>query len=167
MLQNRTCKGEVILEKEKLFLREKASWIFNLLLIYPHFPSLPPHTHTNILAVLCLTGATAESIIQPVSKTSHHISAEGGKKKRLCTISKPIWQLELYWESVWENAATKLTSRVAVKFSMLAAQRGWQVLNNQDILSPVPTVDTAGHVWVCTTNTAACPTKTAMARAAG
>ena len=49
-------------------------------------------------------------------------------------------------ECLWENAAAKLTGRIAVKLPMLAVQRGGQVLNNQDILSPAPTVDTAGHV---------------------
>lgn len=49
-------------------------------------------------------------------------------------------------ERLWENAAAKLPSRIAVKFPMLAVQRGGQVLNNQDILSPAPAVDTAGRV---------------------
>lgn len=49
-------------------------------------------------------------------------------------------------ECLWENAAAKLSGRIAVKLPMLAVQTGGQVLNNQDVLSPAPTVDTAGHV---------------------
>lgn len=62
---------------EKLFWgrKKKKSTIFNLFNIYPCFSP-----HANIPAVSCLTGATAESIIQHVSKTPHHISAEEKKK---------------------------------------------------------------------------------------
>lgn len=38
--------------------------------------------HTLIFLQSCLTGATAESIIQHVSKTPHHISTERKKKKK-------------------------------------------------------------------------------------
>lgn len=46
---------------------------------------------------------------------------------------------------MWENAAAKLADGIAVKLPMLAVQRGGQVLNNQDILSPASAVDTAAH----------------------
>lgn len=80
MLQNRTLSRRSHPgEKKKTFFEGKKQVGF--LICFSSIHIFPP-THTNILAVLCLTGATAESIIQPVSKTSHHISAEGGKKKR-------------------------------------------------------------------------------------
>lgn len=48
-------------------------------------------------------------------------------------------------EALWENAAAKLAAGIVVKLPTLAVQRGGQVLNNQDILSPAPAVDTAAH----------------------
>lgn len=78
MLQNRTLSRRSHPGEKKTFFEGKKQVGF--LICFSSIHIFPP-THTNILAVLCLTGATAESIIQPVSKTSHHISAEGGKKK--------------------------------------------------------------------------------------
>lgn len=128
---------------EKLFWgrKKKKSTIFNLFNIYPCFSP-----HANIPAVSCLTGATAESIIQHVSKTPHHISAEEKKKSPVPSPNQFGSWNSAERERLWENAAAKLPSRIAVKLPVLAVRRGGQVLNNQDILSPAPTVDTAGHV---------------------
>ena len=87
---------------------------------------------------------TAESIIHHVSKTPHHISAET-KRSVLSPNQFRSWN-SAERECLWENAAAKLSGRIAVKLPMLAVQTGGQVLNNQDVLPPAPTVDTAGHV---------------------
>lgn len=74
---------------------KKKSTIFNLLNIYP---CLSPHT--NIPVVSCLTGATAESIIQHVSKTPHHISTERKKKKALYHLQTNLAAGTLLRESI-------------------------------------------------------------------
>lgn len=123
--------------------KKKKSTIFNLFNIYP---CLSPHT--NIPAVSCLTGATAESIIQHVSKTPHHISTERKKKKK-SPVPSPnqfgSWN-SAERERLWVNAAATLPSRIAFKLPVLAVRRGGQVLNNQDILSPAPY---CWHSWLC------------------
>lgn len=103
--------------------------------------------HTLIFLQSCLTGATAESIIQHVSKTPHHISTE--RKKKKSPVPSPnqfgSWN-SAERERLWVNAAATLPSRIAVKLPMLAVRRGGQVLNNQDILSPAPY---CWHSWLC------------------